>query len=375
MQSYVSKIESERSNVTSSSALLKEIGMVLRDAREKKSLSIREVKEATCIPIHHITAIESGDRTKLPEDFYLIGFIKRFARVVDVSEAIIMGMISRERKYKSPRYESEAFDLLFNRQEPKQKEQEEQEEKVVRLQNRKKYLNKETIEKSFFKVYHFYLLVGMILFVTALHMIFQALKTDPDELKTTSTLVVEDGKPVFIAMSKDKIVMQPKEKSEEKAKDSDEIIVDEIKENENIQDVVEPNEEVSWGEVDLLNKKQADIESNVKIKPVVNVVKSPLPKNPPKVAVVMNKPISKPVVVQKKIENKSTNLKIAQITKPKETKKIAEVKLIPKQNNITLTKNLAKNEDVIRLRPLRQQAYAEAVKQSDGIRLRPLAIN
>ena len=215
MQSYVTKTEAERLNTAATSALLKEIGTVLRNAREKKSFSIRDVREVTCIPIHHIIAIESGDRSTLPEDLYLIGFIKRFAKAVDVSEKTITEMISRERKYKSQGYESEAFDLLFNGQ-SKQNEEEHGEQKVVRLRNRK-----ENSENTFLKVYHFYLLVGMILFVTAVHMIFQSIKTDPNELQTASTLVVEDGKPVFVAMSKDKIAIE----EEQNAKESDEIIL------------------------------------------------------------------------------------------------------------------------------------------------------
>ncbi|GEM_PF-5111586 len=345
MQSYVTKTGTKRLNTSATSALLKEIGMVLRDAREKKSYTIRDVREVTCIPIHHIIAIESGDRAKLPEDFYLLGFIKRFAKAVDVSDKAIMEMTSRERKYKSPGYESEAFDLLFDGQ-LEQNEQEHEEQKVVRLRNRKERLKKENSENTFFKVYHFYLLVGMILFVTALHMIFQSIKTNPNELKTASTLVVEDGKPVFVAMSKDKIAMQ----EEHNAQESDEVIVDEIKENEDVQeeDMVEPAEEVSWGGVDQLNKKQTEIQNNSNtVKETQIVVRSNL-KNIPKKQ-------SKPVV-----QKKQTKL-IAKIT---------EVKQISLQRNISLVKN----EDRIRLRPLQQQADTEPVKQSDSIRLRPLLI-
>src|SRR3990167_9117459 len=100
MQSYVTKTEAERLNTAATSALLKEIGTVLRNAREKKSFSIRDVREVTCIPIHHI-----------------------IAKAVDVSEKTITEMISRERKYKTQGYESEAFDLLFNGQ-SKQNEEE-----------------------------------------------------------------------------------------------------------------------------------------------------------------------------------------------------------------------------------------------------------
>ena len=133
MQSYVNKIGnvgnertygSQGSNAQKTSSLLREIGTVLREAREKKSYSIRNIKEITCIPTHHIIAIESGDRAKLPEDLYLIGFIKQFARAVNTDERIIMEMISRERKYKSAGYESDAFDLLFNENKVKRDEQE-----------------------------------------------------------------------------------------------------------------------------------------------------------------------------------------------------------------------------------------------------------
>lgn len=355
MQSYVTKTEAERLNTAATSALLKEIGTVLRNAREKKSFSIRDVREVTCIPIHHIIAIESGDRSTLPEDLYLIGFIKRFAKAVDVSEKTITEMISRERKYKSQGYESEAFDLLFNGQ-TKQNEEEHGEQKSAH---------------TFLKVYHFYLLVGMILFVTALHMIFQSIKTDPNELKTASTLVVEDGKPVFVAMSKDKIAIE----EEQNAKESDEIIVDEIKENENIQDMVEPDEEVSWGEVDQLNKKQAEIQNDLHtvketqvvvksslknipaVRVVKNVVKPAQPKNLPKP--ILNKPIVKNAIA-KTVLNRSKPA--IQTKQTKLVAKIAEVKQAPLERNISL-------------RPLRQQIGTEPIKQSDSIRLRPLVTN
>ncbi len=56
----------------------------LRAAREKAKLSLDEVAQRTRIPKRHLQAIEDGDFARLPALTYASGFVKSYARAVDV---------------------------------------------------------------------------------------------------------------------------------------------------------------------------------------------------------------------------------------------------------------------------------------------------
>ena len=121
---------------------LYEIGSILKEAREKRLLKIKDIRTITCIPTHHLIAIESGQREELPEDFFLIGFIKKYSRAVGLNEDKVLDRLI---PLTSPNYDQRAFDLLF--------------------QNDKTRTNRfRQPEQTIFKVYHFYFLIGLILF-------------------------------------------------------------------------------------------------------------------------------------------------------------------------------------------------------------------
>lgn len=61
---------------TAREEILDSIGQTLRDARTRKQLSIEQLHQRTCVPGHHIRALEDGMWQNLPEDIYLKGFIR-----------------------------------------------------------------------------------------------------------------------------------------------------------------------------------------------------------------------------------------------------------------------------------------------------------
>ena len=95
---------------------LAEIGLVLKETRKKKSYTLRDIRLKTQIPLYHITAIESGKRELLPEDVFLTGFLKRYARALGLNEQIILERYVNGNKTKSLDSKSDAFDSLFHKE-------------------------------------------------------------------------------------------------------------------------------------------------------------------------------------------------------------------------------------------------------------------
>ena len=63
------------------------LGEKLREAREARGLTLREVADSTRISVRHLEAIEADDYKPLPGGVFNKGFIKAFARYVGVDEA------------------------------------------------------------------------------------------------------------------------------------------------------------------------------------------------------------------------------------------------------------------------------------------------
>ncbi|AZR72437.1 hypothetical protein BBF96_02930 [Anoxybacter fermentans] len=61
---------------------MKEIGQKLREAREEKGLSLKDISEKTRIRTIYLKAIEEGNFDKIPGIIYAKGFIKAYAQVV-----------------------------------------------------------------------------------------------------------------------------------------------------------------------------------------------------------------------------------------------------------------------------------------------------
>lgn len=60
------------------------VGYTLRQERERQNLSISDVEEGTSIRAIYIEAIEAGEYDKLPGNVYTKGFIKSYAKFLDM---------------------------------------------------------------------------------------------------------------------------------------------------------------------------------------------------------------------------------------------------------------------------------------------------
>lgn len=69
---------------------LKEIGDLLRRAREEKGLSIKDIQEVTKIRLRYLEAIEKGDFEVIPGEVYRKGFIVNYANAVGLDGQAIL---------------------------------------------------------------------------------------------------------------------------------------------------------------------------------------------------------------------------------------------------------------------------------------------
>jgi cytoskeleton protein RodZ len=61
---------------------LRQIGKTIQQAREAKSLSLRQLYSLTKVPVHQLEALELGRVDRLPEDIYVRGFIQRIGNTL-----------------------------------------------------------------------------------------------------------------------------------------------------------------------------------------------------------------------------------------------------------------------------------------------------
>jgi cytoskeletal protein RodZ len=65
---------------------MKEIGKILRKAREERHIGIEEVNIKTHIPLKFITALEEGNRAEFPAEVYYTGSLRRYAQFLNLNE-------------------------------------------------------------------------------------------------------------------------------------------------------------------------------------------------------------------------------------------------------------------------------------------------
>lgn len=63
---------------------MSELGQVLKEAREQKNMSLDDLQKETKIQKRYLKAIEDGDYSQLPGEFYTRAFIKSYAETVDL---------------------------------------------------------------------------------------------------------------------------------------------------------------------------------------------------------------------------------------------------------------------------------------------------
>ncbi|MCL6588613.1 MAG: DUF4115 domain-containing protein [Firmicutes bacterium] len=80
---------------------MKEIGEYLRQVREEKNLSLKDIQEATKISLRYLEAIDQGDFERIPGEVYRKGFLANYAAAVGLDGQEIL------RKYHQLKAEQE----------------------------------------------------------------------------------------------------------------------------------------------------------------------------------------------------------------------------------------------------------------------------
>jgi cytoskeleton protein RodZ len=73
-----------------------ELGQLLREARERKGVSLEEVEAATKIRQKYLIALEEGDYEKLPPGVYVRGFLRSLAAYLDLEAQELITLYGRE---------------------------------------------------------------------------------------------------------------------------------------------------------------------------------------------------------------------------------------------------------------------------------------
>lgn len=170
-----------RTKNQSSEIALAEIGIELKEEREKKLLSIRDIKEMTCIPLHHIKAIENGIRKELPEDFYIVGFIKRYAKFLGLNEKNLCDRYAGNGKTDLQNNYNDAFNVLFDGNNLNN---------IIPFKSNMNHSKHKKEEKKFIKGYHVYFLIGLVAMLFAGFFAFKSVFSSGD-LSPPEYLVLE----------------------------------------------------------------------------------------------------------------------------------------------------------------------------------------
>lgn len=79
---------------------IKTIGSILKEKRKEKKLELKDVSTEIKIGIHYLQALEDGNYTKFPSEVYLKGFLKNYAKYLDVNTEKALAMYRRENERK-----------------------------------------------------------------------------------------------------------------------------------------------------------------------------------------------------------------------------------------------------------------------------------
>ena len=77
---------------------MKRVGEILKSQRERKELSLQDISNKTKIRLDYLEYIESGEYDKLPEEVYVVGFIRNYAESIGLNPEKIIPFYRRERK-------------------------------------------------------------------------------------------------------------------------------------------------------------------------------------------------------------------------------------------------------------------------------------
>jgi len=61
------------------------LGEKIKNAREAKKISLRELSEKLKIPINYLEYLEKGDYKMLPDDIYISAYLKKYCQILDLN--------------------------------------------------------------------------------------------------------------------------------------------------------------------------------------------------------------------------------------------------------------------------------------------------
>ena len=91
-----------------------ELGETLQREREARGLTVKAVMDATKISRVVILALESGDRSALPHPVYIKGFIKSYARLLELDPDELCMVVDREYQLEPPSAGDLSYDVEPN---------------------------------------------------------------------------------------------------------------------------------------------------------------------------------------------------------------------------------------------------------------------
>ncbi len=106
---------------------MKEIGDYLHRVREEKSISLKEIQEATKISMRYLEAIDRGDLEGIPGEVYRKGFLVNFANAIGLDGQEVL------QKYYQMK---NAAELEKQQQQQQQQEQQQQQQSIPQHQYR-----------------------------------------------------------------------------------------------------------------------------------------------------------------------------------------------------------------------------------------------
>jgi cytoskeletal protein RodZ len=77
---------------------MESVGQYLKRHREARRMSLEEVARATRVPIASMERIESGQFDELPGEVFVRGFLKSYARAVDVPSDEVLARYTASRR-------------------------------------------------------------------------------------------------------------------------------------------------------------------------------------------------------------------------------------------------------------------------------------
>ena len=73
---------------------LKVVGLLIRQARENKSISLESLANSLCIDKQRLIAIENAEKNNLPENVFIVGIIRRVANHLQINPDELISQLS-----------------------------------------------------------------------------------------------------------------------------------------------------------------------------------------------------------------------------------------------------------------------------------------